>query len=298
MRLGTAIFVAVGVTLGASSLAMAQTKRPLSVFDLFESQEDRGLSAGPSEMPRDPAQKAAERTIFDLFQSRRTPKAKVSNEAPAKPSKQAAKAVPEPLQMNSPENSSSDETLGIHLAKEKKRLEILAASLKRQEEAQLARGRHLKTEVEKLNKERQSLAREKLALETLRNSVVTTPPAVPPSKLANSFNADSERPAALVPQKPGSDRPKTTDRTRTALAEPLPPAIKDENLSLKSSKCQKARTVIQGYAFTDVRAKSCEGDSYLFSATRDKSSFSIRISPRTWELTEVSKALPEASNRP
>jgi hypothetical protein len=57
----------------------------------------------------------------------------------------------------------------------------------------------------------------------------------------------------------------------------------------ESIKCTKAKSIIEGFAFSNVEAKACDGETYLFSATRDNHPFSIKINSQTWRLTEVSK---------
>lgn len=301
MRFGTAIFVTLGVTLGSSSLAMAQTTRPLSMFDLFDHQKSGTAAVDPSGMPGDAARKAAGKTVFDLFRPQRKPMARTNKGSPdsVSPSKQVAKVAPEPMQSSRPLQGSGDaETDGTNLAKEKRRLQSLAASLQNQRQAQVAQDRRLKAEAEKLNEEKERLARVKLALETLQKSLTSAPTPVAPGRLAGSVNVGSERQQIPIPQELVSEKSRRTDETRVALAEPTPsPAAKAEDTGLKSSKCLKAKAVIQGYAFTDVQARNCTGTNYLFSARRDKNSFSIKVDPQTWELTEVSKAMPEVFNR-
>jgi hypothetical protein len=284
-----------GVMLGPSSLALAQAEHPLSMFDLFEPQESGRPDLAPAEMPRDEAKKAAGKTVFDLFRPQRKPTAKVTRDAPVSvsPSREVAKAIPELSNPN--EKLSSGEAERGTLAKEKQRLRSLAASLQHQVQAQVAQDRRLKAEAEKLSSEREGLVKERLELETLKKSLASAPTSAAPSKHADSFNADSGRQSIPIPQEPEFKRSKETHQTRIALAEPSPPpATKGEDPSLKSSRCEKAKAVIEGYAFVDVQAKNCTGDSYSFSAIRDKNSFSIRIDPQTWELIEVSKAMPEA----
>ncbi len=56
-------------------------------------------------------------------------------------------------------------------------------------------------------------------------------------------------------------------------------------------KCEKAKKTIGTYAFTNIEAKSCEGKVYLFSASRDGSQFSVKVSANG-ELLEVEKLEP------
>jgi hypothetical protein len=56
-------------------------------------------------------------------------------------------------------------------------------------------------------------------------------------------------------------------------------------------KCEKAKKTIGTYAFTNIEAKSCEGKVYFFSASRDGSQFSVKVSANG-ELLEVEKLEP------
>jgi hypothetical protein len=51
--------------------------------------------------------------------------------------------------------------------------------------------------------------------------------------------------------------------------------------------CDKARGIVADYGFRDIKADSCSGKTYGFSATRDGKSFSIKIVAANGELAEV-----------
>lgn len=53
--------------------------------------------------------------------------------------------------------------------------------------------------------------------------------------------------------------------------------------------CDKAKTIIGGYGFSDVQSKGCDGSVYSFSARRDGKNFDIKVSSLSGELTEVKR---------
>jgi hypothetical protein len=59
--------------------------------------------------------------------------------------------------------------------------------------------------------------------------------------------------------------------------------------SLGGISCEAAADIVKGFGFSDVTTTSCSGDTYRFDASRDGSSYSIRLSAANGELTEVRK---------
>lgn len=55
------------------------------------------------------------------------------------------------------------------------------------------------------------------------------------------------------------------------------------------SRCEWARSIVAGYAFGNVQAKSCEGSIYVFEGTRDVRTFLIEISGIDGDLIKVEK---------
>lgn len=51
--------------------------------------------------------------------------------------------------------------------------------------------------------------------------------------------------------------------------------------------CEAAADIVANFGFSDVQSTSCSGDVYGFDASRDGSSYSIRVSAADGELTEV-----------
>jgi uncharacterized coiled-coil protein SlyX len=286
-------------------LAAAQTQRPLTMFDLFEMEQSGETVAESGRRNKsDSADQTPTKSMFDLFQSkprRSRAAANIQEETVRAPlSKQAVKTTLQPKHARLP-SAKSPNTEVASLAKKKKRLDSLASSLSSKRGAQEKEARHLNTAAVEQKQEMEKPSADELDLEAIRKlldsdqfAVGTTP--APPAKPPHSLNADAGKHSIAVPHEPTFNRSSEVDQTRIARVEPnAPTAPKWEDARLKSSGCQKAKAVIEGYAFTDVRAKSCVGDSYLFSATRDKNTFSIKINSQTWELTEVAKAAPQAS---
>lgn len=54
-------------------------------------------------------------------------------------------------------------------------------------------------------------------------------------------------------------------------------------------KCEKAKATVRKYAFVNVEAKSCEGEIFRFSASRDGKLFAIKVSALSGDLLEVEK---------
>ncbi len=51
--------------------------------------------------------------------------------------------------------------------------------------------------------------------------------------------------------------------------------------------CDAAADIVETFGFSDVQSTSCSGDVYGFDASRDGSSYAIRVSAANGELTEV-----------
>ncbi len=301
MRKRAKIFIVLGVALAHSdSLALAQTERPLNMFDLLEMRtldETSSESIGPESYGT--AEPAPSKSIFDLFKTNRVgSRSAVDNEhetVGVPRSRPVDKDTLAPVELPLPSSGVT--------TKEKESPETHTPSAQNQKPAQETEPPQIETEPDKQKEEREKLLADKLDLEAIRKSLESPPVsgriiAGTPAMPTTSFNADAGRQSIIVPQKPTLNRSNEGDETTIARAEPDPPPTnKWEDARLKSSKCQKAKAVIEGYAFTKVQAKSCVGDSYLFSAHRDKNVFSIKINPQTGELTEITRAAPQALNR-
>jgi hypothetical protein len=292
MRYSAAIFVMLGVTLGLSTgTAIAQTERSFSLFDLFEvgppNEEyeipppDEEFAAPPVIRKREnTAKRAPRKSMFDLF----PPGRERSTRATTKKSRtlstqEASELAPKPrIRPQSAEVTN--------VAKEKRRLQALAARLQKQRQALDAEARRLHAEADQQKEERKRLVKGKLE-KSPGEPIEGTPTARPPIgfETDNGDLGASGRETVF----------RRSDKTHLARAEPSsPPSAGTGKAGPESPKCKKAKAVIEGFAFSNVEAKACDGKTYLFSATRDKSTFSIKISSQTWELIEVSRSEAQA----
>lgn len=53
--------------------------------------------------------------------------------------------------------------------------------------------------------------------------------------------------------------------------------------------CDAAAEIVANYGFTDIRAASCSGDLYRFSASRDGTAYSIGVTAAAGEIADVSR---------
>lgn len=109
------------------------------------------------------------------------------------------------------------------------------------------------------------------------------------------------------PRPPAADRTTTASLTRSddALAvktqppvskppAPAPAPAKTATVSEPQPQpgrisCKRAESIVAGFGFTDIEARSCTGKSYDFAARRDGKPFSIKLSAVNGELTEVTR---------
>jgi hypothetical protein len=122
------------------------------------------------------------------------------------------------------------------------------------------------------------------------------------TKPANTVVKPKAKPAVKTAAKPAE--PTTTDLTaksdaavKTAAVSPKPetaaPSAKTDAPAAKAASgalsCDKAGQIISGYGFSGVKPSVCTGKVYAFDATRDGSSFAIKLDSSSGELTEVKK---------
>ena len=82
-----------------------------------------------------------------------------------------------------------------------------------------------------------------------------------------------KKPAATAAAKPKTEESTTAKPAKSA----------------DSVSCDKAKSILTGYGFGNVEAKSCNGKVYSFAAMRDGKSFSVKVSALNGELTEVKR---------
>jgi hypothetical protein len=63
-----------------------------------------------------------------------------------------------------------------------------------------------------------------------------------------------------------------------------------------SASCKKAKATISKYAFTDIEAKTCEGEVLQFAAFRNGEKFSIDVHAGSGDLIKVEKLAPNAAS--
>jgi hypothetical protein len=79
------------------------------------------------------------------------------------------------------------------------------------------------------------------------------------------------------------DEPAATD-VQPEPAQPAPVKKKAAGIS-----CAKAAKIVADYGFASVKAANCTGLVYSFKGNRDGKSYSIKLSAKSGELTEVKK---------
>jgi hypothetical protein len=98
-----------------------------------------------------------------------------------------------------------------------------------------------------------------------------------------SSNAQSDKSRSLQPVKILA----TFDYGESALG--VSPATQPAPLKPTPVRCEWARSIVQGYLFEDIEAKTCKGSIYDFEAMRGAKKFSIRVNAINGELIKVEK---------
>ena len=55
------------------------------------------------------------------------------------------------------------------------------------------------------------------------------------------------------------------------------------------ARCKWAQSMVSGYAFENVKVRTCEGSAYVFEVTREGKAFIVYVSIDTGELLKVEK---------
>lgn len=87
-----------------------------------------------------------------------------------------------------------------------------------------------------------------------------------------------------APQAPEEQAPQEQTSQEQTAARALEP---EETGSGDGVSCDAAADIVKTFGFSDVQSTSCSGETYAFDASRDGSSYSIRVSAADGELTEV-----------
>ena len=68
-----------------------------------------------------------------------------------------------------------------------------------------------------------------------------------------------------------------------------PPRSKKPRLAANQLSCNKAKSIVSGFGFSDVTPRTCTGNVYDFKAKRDGKPYSIKVSSLSGELKAVKK---------
>jgi hypothetical protein len=79
-----------------------------------------------------------------------------------------------------------------------------------------------------------------------------------------------------------ANAPETTPKPKKATTPETTTASANVN-------CDKAKSIVTGYGFSNIQTMSCSGSVYSFSANRGGKSFSVKVSALNGELTEVKR---------
>lgn len=111
--------------------------------------------------------------------------------------------------------------------------------------------------------------------------------AYQPPGLDEAIEAEpGKKPPAAQPMSPRKPKSATaalggeSDEVTTGSTDEAPPGQ-------GTVSCDKARGIVAEYGFKDIKADSCSGKTYGFSATRDGKNFLIKIVAANGELAEV-----------
>jgi hypothetical protein len=97
---------------------------------------------------------------------------------------------------------------------------------------------------------------------------------------------EGEEPVYIAPKK------------KTAKAAPAPKPVEQKAVSSTGKKtasaatavsCDKAEIIVSGYGFSNVTPTTCTGQVFAFNATRSGTTYVIKLSSASGELTEVNK---------
>jgi len=89
----------------------------------------------------------------------------------------------------------------------------------------------------------------------------------------------------------------TRKNTQVAVAHPEPAPIaspkvepKRQAVASKGLSCDKAASVIAGYAFSEVKSVTCTGSNYKFLAKREQQPYEVTVNAADGTLVKVTKA--------
>ncbi len=103
------------------------------------------------------------------------------------------------------------------------------------------------------------------------------------------FMGPDREPAPQKPRKKRQPAASVPDAAKTKTAIAKATAAQAQPKSSAALSCDKATAIVTGYGFATVKAEDCQGQVYVFNATRDGKTYAIKLSALSGELTEVKK---------
>ena len=174
------------------------------------------------------------------------------------------------------------------LAAEKQRLAEEAA--RRAEEQSRIQEASLAFERQRLAEEASRRAEEQIRQFTYMGPQLTAPQGPTQALAAPSAGSAPEAAASNETQDHEEDRTASAEITWEVTTPPNPKNLFREKVCSAnngSRSCQKAKTIVTKYGFSDVKTKVCRGAIYQFQGTRGGKKFSIKFSALTGALTEI-----------
>ena len=123
-------------------------------------------------------------------------------------------------------------------------------------------------------------------------------PRYEPKPRKKKKKSTASAPAKVKPQtaeKPKSEKPKKKPAQTASAPKPKKTTASDkttaptETTASASVSCDKAKSIVTGYGFSDIQTTSCSGSVYSFAANRGGKSFAVKVSALNGELTEVKR---------
>ena len=105
------------------------------------------------------------------------------------------------------------------------------------------------------------------------SSTAQQSPGAPPGR--NSVSRKSTQVAVASPESAGVPKRKAAQKRQASTS--------------KSLSCDRAASVVSGYAFTDVKPVTCSGAKYRFQAMRGSQPYSVTVSAVDGTLLDVTK---------
>jgi hypothetical protein len=109
-----------------------------------------------------------------------------------------------------------------------------------------------------------------------KKSTAKAPAKVKPQTAEKPKNEKAKKKPAQTASAP---KPKKTMAAKTTAKTTV-----SDNVS-----CDKAKSIVTGYGFSDIQTMSCSGSIYSFAANRGGKSFAVKVSALNGELTEVKR---------